>query len=189
MFFKKKITLELFVKAHFVPLIDEMINSELDLLKKDVSENSNIKIEKNIFHFELFLLFSYLSGRGLSTISGFDRNVGVKFSTLLDEIMQKKFENLKLNEKWLDKEQEIILSDMFNYYKNKSTAYREAELSYHNNAINKDELSNQICKIFFSLENDDINDQLVKVMGELHKGGFMFLYEKLNNFSKEYKLA
>jgi len=189
MFFKKKITLELFVKEHFVPLIDEMINSELDLLEKDVSENSSIKIEKNILHFEVFLLFSYLSGRGLSAISGFDMNVGVKFSTLLDEIMQKKFVNLKLNKKWLDEERGAVLSDMFNYYKNKSTAYREAELSYHNSTIDKDELSKQICKIFFSIENDDINDQLVKIMGEIHKGGFIFLYEKLNHFSKEYKLS
>ncbi len=78
---------------------------------------------------------------------------------------------------------------MFNYYKNKSTAYREAELSYHNSTIDKDELSKQICKIFFSIENDDINDQLVKIMGEIHKGGFIFLYEKLNHFSKEYKLS
>ena len=189
MFFKKKITLELFVKEHFVPLIDEMINSELDLLEMDVSKNSSIKIEKNILHFELFLLFSYLSGRGLSAISGFDMNVGVEFSTLLDEIMQKRFSKLKLNEKWLDKERGVVLSDMFNYYKNKSAAYREAELSYHNNTIDKDELSKQVCKIFFSIENNDINDKLENVIGEIHKGGFMILYQKLNDFSRKYKLS
>ena len=103
--------------------------------------------------------------------------------------MQEKFTNLKLNQKWLDKERGVVLNDMFNYYKNKSTVYREAELSYHNGQIDKDELSKQICKIFFSIENDDVDAHLITVMGEIHKGGFMFLYEKLSNYAKEYKLA
>ncbi len=189
MFFKKKITLELFVKEHFLPLIKEATESELDLLYEDISKVSNLQIEKNILSFELFLLFVYLSGRGLSTINGFDFNTGVKFNTLIDKTMQEKFTNLKLNQKWLDKERGVVLSDMFNYYKNKSTAYREAELSYHNGQIDKDELSKQICKIFFSIENDDVDAHLITVMGEIHKGGFMFLYEKLSNYAKEYKLA
>ena len=47
MFFKKKITIEFFVKEHFLLLINEMMESEFDLFQKDIYENSNIQIEKN----------------------------------------------------------------------------------------------------------------------------------------------
>ena len=188
MFFKKKIKLELFVKEYFLPLIDEIMESELDLLEGDITKYSNIIISKNALRFELFLLFVYLSGRGLSTINGFNFDTAVNFPVLINDAMQEKFDKIKLNRKWLAEDQENLLNPILNYYKNKATAYHEAEISYHNNQIDKDELSRKIYIIFFSVENSKIKDGLAKIIGEIHKGSFFFLYEKLSDFSKEYRL-
>lgn len=185
---KKELTLPLFVNGYFLELLVKIIDSEFELLKKDIRDYSSIEMTDNELLFEFYLMLVYLSGRSLSLIKGFDSR-SLDFIMIMDKIFQEKFGKIRLNNRWLDQERGEALSDMFNYYKNKSDAYKELEIQYHNNQIDKTIFNKGVCQIFFSLESESIDDKLVEIMGELHKGSFMYIYKKLSVFAKEYQLV
>lgn len=184
---KKEIKIEDFLNGYYIPLVDNLINSELDLIQKDIFNNSNVKIEKNVLYFELFVLLTHLSGRGLTKIDGLFKKPSI-FTNLLNEVMEKKFTNINLNKKWLSLEKHP-LGDMFDYYKNKINAYQKTEIDYHNDEIDKGNLRITVSSIFLSIEKNEINNKLADVIGEIHEGGFVYLFNQINNYSKEYKIS
>lgn len=168
-----------------------MVENEADLLQEDINKNNPpIRFDKDQTRFEIFLLFLNASGRSLSQIKGLNKSFSetvLKFPLIIDEVFSKRFANIKLNPQWLDKERGIVLTDTFNYYKNKMDAYHKVELLYNKNEISKDDLHKKVSEIFFSLDAEKINDSLTTAIGELHKGGFIFLFQKLSIFSKKYQ--
>lgn len=188
--FKEKIKLKTFVWEHFLPVLEEMVKSESGLLQQDIEKNDPpIKFSEDETGFEIFLLFLNASGRSLGLIAGFEGQVATQFPLVIDKIFKKKFANIKLNPQWLDKERGIVLSDTFNYYKNKMTAYHSVELLYNKGDMTKEDLHKKVSEIFFSIEADKINEPLITAIGELHKGGFMYLLQKLSAFSKKYRIV
>jgi len=190
---KEKIGIKDFSRQHFLPIIEEMVESEADLLQVDINKNNPpIKFNKDQTRFEIFLLFLHLSGRPLSQIQGLnksDSEVAMTFTLVIDEIFSEKFAHIKLNSQWLDKERGIVLTDVFNYHKNKKAAYHKVELLYYKNEISEEDLHRKISEIFFSLNADKINNSLITAIGELHKGGLMYLFQKLSMFTEEYEIV
>jgi len=185
---KQKISLKDFSRQHFLPLVEKMVESEADLLQEDINKNNPpIPFNEEQTRFEIFLLFLHLSGRPLSQIQGLakiDSQVGGTFALIIDEILSEKFAHIKLNPQWLDKDRTNVL----NYYKNKNTAYHTPELLYHNSKISEEDLHRKISEVFFSLNADKINNSLITAIGDLHEGGFMYLFQKLSMFT-EYEIA
>lgn len=195
MFFKKVMTIEDFVNTNYLPFINDILVKEFDSLQFNIANNSSFEVEPKSLLFELYILLFYLSGRGLSTIKGFEvDNKGLYNMQRLDELTDqgiiKTFPNFKLNKKWINEDEDNpLIDELSNYRKYKSKAYRKYELSFYNNEINEDELRKQICKIFFSIENDEVDVNLIRIMGELHEKCFMYIFRSLIKFSKEYKLS
>lgn len=187
-------TLKVFMDQNLIPLIEELVESEANLLQKDVDNNNpSIKLSGDQIRFELFLLFHYLSGRGVSKIKGldkFDSEINMKALEITNDIFSEKLANIKLSPRWIDDQQGVVaISNIHNYYLSKIRAYREAELSYLKNKISKQELRERISEIFLSVEAEKINDHLNTAIGEMHKGAFVILYKQLSSFSEKYQIV
>lgn len=180
MFFKKVMGIDEFVNINYLPFINEVVLKEFKnvmetIIKDGIPDRTDIEINPQNVLFELYILLFYLSGRGLSKIKGFENTPSpnlLKLMFMQNEFLKEKFKDYKLNEKWLDKE---YSSGLMNYQKNKSNAYRNIELSFHRGVIDENEFKKQICKTFFSTENDDIDASLIEIICDLHREQF-FLY-------------
>lgn len=193
MFFKKVMGVEEFIKINYLPFINEIVLKEFKnvmeaIIMDGISDRTDLEIEPNKVLFELYILSFYLSGRGLSKIRGFENITSpniIKVSFAENEFLKGKFIDYKLDNKWLDKE---YSSEFMNYRKNKNNTYRNIELSFHHGDIDENEFKKQICKTFLSIDDDNIDTGLIEIIGNLHKKQFLYLYQNLLKFSKDYKI-
>jgi hypothetical protein len=188
---KEKIGFQVFMRQYYLPLIKEMVDSEIDLLYTEIERNTPpIIFSKEQTEFELFILLIKVSGYGLGKIEGREQVLGLDFE-IWSEIFSEKFGSLQLNPQWVHLENPfaILYGPLWDYHMNKLRAYSRVEQLYQKQEINRDDLHRMISEIFFSLDASKINEHLITAIGELHKGGLIYSHQKLASFAQKYQIV
>lgn len=193
---KEKIGFQIFTRRHYLPLIMEGIDSEIDSLQAEISRNSPpITISKDQTKFELFILFSKVSGYGLSQMKGLDERFYGQFSQWEADFLSNNFAHVELNPKLLVDIDGGVLSTVFNdhwlYMHNKTKQYTECEQLYQQDKCRKEDFPFMISGIFFAgfCPIDNINSSLAIAIGKLHKGGLIYLHQKLAVLANKYQIV
>jgi hypothetical protein len=189
---KEKIGIQVFVNHHYLPLIIEMVDNEIDSLYAEINRNTPpITITKEQVRFELFLLFLKTSGYGLSQIKGLDERFYAQLALIVDEYLRTNFADIYLDPKMLSgKEDRLTLSDQYIYYGNKVKAYHEYEQLYRQDKIRKQDFPFIISGIFFApiCDYKTINEPLAIAIGELHKGSLIHITQRLSSLASKYQI-
>jgi hypothetical protein len=136
---REKIGFQVFIKQHFLPLIEESVDNEIDSLYAEINKNEPpIAISKEQTKFELTILFLKTSGYGLSQIKGIDERFYGQLSLLTDEHLNTNFADIELNTKWLSgRGNRLVFSEQYYYYSNKLKIYKEFEQAHTEDKISK----------------------------------------------------
>jgi len=178
---KEKLTFQVFMKQHYLPLILRMVDSEINRIQTQIEKNSPaILISKDQIRFELFLMFLRAAEFNLLQTKGYNERFFDCQILIVDEFLNTTFPHIEMNPKVLTEIGDRLFSDQWYYYRNKwINGFRKYE------KFQKERFAPSIISgIFFAhfCEFGQVNNQLSVSIEVLYKETYIKFASYIQNY-------